>query len=97
MDALLLPESNTKNAIANPHYSILPTDRILVYKPIWSGLVINTILFALIIWLLTLVPPAVYRTFRRKRGLCIKCGYDLRGTSEGGCPECGLGQAEVKT
>ena len=29
---------------------------------------------------------------RRKHGLCLKCGYDLRGNSGGGgevCPECG--------
>ena len=29
---------------------------------------------------------------RRKRGLCVKCGYDLRGTSQplAKCPECGM-------
>lgn len=26
---------------------------------------------------------------RRKRGLCVKCGYDLRGNESGVCPECG--------
>ena len=25
---------------------------------------------------------------RRKRGLCLKCGYDLRGLTEPRCPEC---------
>ncbi len=31
------------------------------------------------------------KPYRRKRGLCVKCGYDLRGgTSESAsCPECG--------
>ncbi len=28
---------------------------------------------------------------RRKRGLCINCGYDLRGTTGGVCSECGEG------
>jgi hypothetical protein len=26
---------------------------------------------------------------RRKRGLCIHCGYDLTGNTSGVCPECG--------
>lgn len=27
---------------------------------------------------------------RRRRGLCLKCGYDLTGNTTGVCPECGL-------
>jgi len=26
---------------------------------------------------------------RRRPGLCIKCGYDLRGADHKVCPECG--------
>ena len=26
---------------------------------------------------------------RKKRGLCLKCGYDLTGNESGVCPECG--------
>ncbi len=26
---------------------------------------------------------------RRRRGLCIKCGYNLTGNTTGTCPECG--------
>ncbi len=29
------------------------------------------------------------RRKRRKLGLCLKCGYDLRGLIERRCPECG--------
>lgn len=31
--------------------------------------------------------PVFRRRRRRKRGLCVNCGYDLRGSSER-CPEC---------
>jgi len=27
--------------------------------------------------------------FRRKNGLCVICGYDLKGNISGVCPECG--------
>jgi len=30
----------------------------------------------------------VRRIRRRRRGLCVKCGYDLTGNSSGVCPEC---------
>ena len=26
---------------------------------------------------------------RLERGLCVRCGYDLRGSTSGVCPECG--------
>lgn len=32
--------------------------------------------------------PARRRRYRRKRGLCIQCGYDLTGNTSGRCPEC---------
>ncbi len=69
--------------------------RCLPLRPIWPGFAINTIFYAAILWLLTLGPLTARRMIRRKRGHCIKCGYDLRGTSEGasgGCPECGWGR-----
>jgi hypothetical protein len=32
---------------------------------------------------------------RRRRGLCVDCGYDLRGAAHERCPECGAGVEAV--
>ena len=64
--------------------------RALPLRPIWPGFAVNTIFYAAILWLLTLAPFTLRRVIRRKRGHCIKCGYDLRGTEHEVCPECGV-------
>jgi hypothetical protein len=33
--------------------------------------------------------PMLRRCYRRKRGLCERCAYDLTGNTSGVCPECG--------
>ena len=73
---------------------VVGKDDYLPLRLLWPGFAINTIFYAAILWLLTLGPFNVRRFIRRKRGRCIKCGYDLRGhsrTNSGGevCPECG--------
>jgi hypothetical protein len=55
----------------------------------WPGFIINTLFYAIILWLLILGPFVLRRHIRRKRGQCPKCGYDLRGIPGSGCPECG--------
>ncbi|MEE8154284.1 MAG: hypothetical protein V3T53_04920 [Phycisphaerales bacterium] len=62
---------------------------VLPLRPIWPGFAINTLFYAAILWSLTLGPFAARRRIRRKRGHCIKCGYDLRGAEHEACPECG--------
>ncbi len=53
------------------------------YIPFW----IPTLLFAVSLWLFH--PLDYYRRRKRKKlGLCLKCGYDLRASAER-CPECG--------
>ena len=59
------------------------------------GFAINTIFYAEILWLLTLGPFTARRMIRRKRGRCIKCGYDLRGDFSAGCSECGWRREDV--
>ncbi len=51
------------------------------------GFAANTLFYA--------APFATRRLIRRKRGHCIKCGYDIRHADHDACPECGAvgGQA----
>jgi hypothetical protein len=67
----------------------------LPLRPIWTGFAVNTIFYATILWLLTLGPFTARRMIRRKRGRCLKCGYDLRGNLSPGCPECGWRREDV--
>lgn len=57
----------------------------MLWIPLWiPGLIFGVILF--------LCSPVRHhrRRKRKKLGLCLKCGYDLRGSKEQ-CPECGTG------
>lgn len=64
-------------------------DNHLPVVPRWPGFAINTLLYSGILWLLWTIPSRVLRLRRYERGLCPKCGYDLRGTEHKVCPECG--------
>ncbi|MCI0363320.1 MAG: hypothetical protein L0219_05525 [Phycisphaerales bacterium] len=64
-------------------------DPALPLLPIWPGFAINTAFYALILWVLFAAPFALRRRRRIRRGLCSKCGYDLRGSNVSACPECG--------
>ena len=48
---------------------------------------------ALVLLLISVSPfltRQVKRRVRRRHGRCLHCGYDLRGTTESRCPECGI-------
>jgi hypothetical protein len=56
------------------------------------GLAANTLLGAAA-WLLPLIGVGWARAmWRRRKGLCAVCAYDLRGQVSPGCPECGSGR-----
>lgn len=50
---------------------------------------IHLLLAALIAVVAYPLLPFAVRRDRRKRGLCVRCGYSLRGNVSGVCPECG--------
>ncbi len=54
---------------------------------IWPGFIINTLFYALLLWLLVAAPFAARRLLRRRRGLCEKYAYPI-GVSPV-CTECG--------
>ena len=61
----------------------------LPIRPIWTGLISDTIIYSAVWWLLLSIPFALRSVLRRKRGLCLKCAYDLQGAEHEVCPECG--------
>lgn len=69
--------------------------RLIPLSPLWPGFAINTVLYGLVLWLLTIGPLTMRRFIRRTKGLCPKCGYNLRGDFSCGCPECGWARQPV--
>ncbi len=62
---------------------VLPT------RPIWRGFALNTLLYAALLWPLWSAPFATRRLIRKRRGQCVRCGYDLGHAEHEVCPECG--------
>ena len=62
---------------------------VIPYWPVWSGLIVNTLFYALILALVIWGPRNVRSWVRVKRGRCRDCGYDLRCHLGEVCPECG--------
>jgi len=62
--------------------------KVLPLRILWQGFALNTLFYAALLWI-PFAPFQLRRYIRSKRGLCIKCGYDLRGTAHEVCPECG--------
>jgi hypothetical protein len=61
---------------------------VLPYGPIWSGIALNASLVAGPLLAMTSF-PLIRRSWRRRRGRCETCNYDLAGSVGPLCPECG--------
>ena len=56
----------------------------ILLQLLWVGFAINSLFYAAILWLAIPGPFALRPHIRRKRGWCIKCGYELRGDFSAG-------------
>lgn len=65
------------------------SDRLYPIYPLWPGSLVNTVLYASLLYLPFFTCFRVRRWQRLRRGLCSRCAYDLRGTTGAICPECG--------
>jgi len=61
----------------------------LPLKPIEPGFTLNTLLYAVVLYIPFLGFGALKRRRRIRRGLCPACAYELAGLTT--CPECGRG------
>lgn len=59
------------------------------YYPIWSGLVINTTIYAALLWIAVYLLRSIKHDRRLHHGTCPYCAYDMQFNYTGGCPECG--------
>ena len=84
-------ESRFAIAIVPVTYSwkgrMIKDDRLLAYLPVWPNFAINTVFYAIVLWLLIPGPFALRRLIRRRRGLCPKCAYPMGESAV--CTECG--------
>ena len=61
----------------------------LPLRPLWPGFALNTLFYAVVLWLLAGGSFALRRFWRVQQGFCPKCGYPMGESSV--CTECGCG------
>lgn len=59
----------------------------LPLRPIWRNFAVNTLFYALILWLVVRGPFVLRRIIRQRRGRCPGCGYPVGSSAV--CTECG--------
>ncbi len=81
-----LPFSPLNNGISSSDFRCIPL------RPIWRGVALNSLIYAGLWTAPVCIVPMARIGVRRRRGLCPRCAYDLRGDFASGCPECGWGK-----
>lgn len=80
---IALPESRFTTPIKGLCVPTLPL------SPVWPGFMVNSAAYAASLGLARAGCRSGANWIRRRRGRCVRCGYDLRGRLDAGCPECG--------
>jgi len=80
---------HAQRILEGPHESMLAVSEavVLPLHPVFPGFLINTLFYALLLWLLFCAPFALRRVLRRRRGLCGMCAYPVGASPV--CTECG--------
>jgi len=76
-------EVQLKAAMYVEGFWFVPNAR-LPLRPIFPGFLINTLFYAAMWFGIFFGVATLRRLVRKKRGRCVKCGYDLRGQRAGG-------------
>jgi hypothetical protein len=75
------------NGIPLPLKPLKPVAEFVPILPLWPGFLVDTAFWGGAAFLVWSVPGLVRRGMRRRRGRCVRCGYELKDLAV--CPECG--------
>jgi hypothetical protein len=78
------------NPLANRGSFLLTTKKQGPYRVTW---IVFPLWAPVLCWTMGCAAPLIRPTrrwYRRRRGLCVECGYNLHANLTGRCPECGL-------
>ncbi len=85
-----MPQSHFVDAYVVPwgaRQRFLPS--IFPLRPLLIGLIVDLLFWSVAAMFVCDAIAVTFRWSRRRRGCCANCGYDLRGSVEGRCSECG--------